>query len=104
MDIANLKMKHTQVLIKWNVLFCPSRAYHLLGRKVLAVKVSPPPVLDTALFYATSSSLQLYFVSSQVIPLDITVELQKQIMSELEILYKVSFVWIFVTRRSSLFS
>lgn len=26
----------------------------------------------------------------QVIPLDITVELQKQIMSELEILYKVS--------------
>ena len=32
-----------------------------------------------------------YFVSLQVIPLDITVELQKQIMSELEILYKVSF-------------
>lgn len=30
-------------------------------------------------------------VSLQVIPLDITVELQKQIMSELEILYKVSF-------------
>ncbi|XP_034535901.1 dual specificity mitogen-activated protein kinase kinase 5 isoform X1 [Notolabrus celidotus] len=37
------------------------KAYHLLGKKVLAVKV---------------------------IPLDITVELQKQIMSELEILYK----------------
>ncbi|KAG9331730.1 hypothetical protein JZ751_017295 [Albula glossodonta] len=36
-------------------------AYHLLGKRVLAVKV---------------------------IPLDITVELQKQIMSELEILYK----------------
>uniref|UniRef100_A0A4W4H208 mitogen-activated protein kinase kinase n=1 Tax=Electrophorus electricus TaxID=8005 RepID=A0A4W4H208_ELEEL len=37
------------------------KAYHLLGKRVLAVKV---------------------------IPLDITVELQKQIMSELEILYK----------------
>ncbi|XP_037311891.1 dual specificity mitogen-activated protein kinase kinase 5 [Pungitius pungitius] len=37
------------------------KAYHLLGQRVLAVKV---------------------------IPLDITVELQKQIMSELEILYK----------------
>ncbi|XP_064871754.1 dual specificity mitogen-activated protein kinase kinase 5-like [Oncorhynchus nerka] len=37
------------------------KAYHLLGNRVLAVKV---------------------------IPLDITVELQKQIMSELEILYK----------------
>ncbi|XP_038824945.1 dual specificity mitogen-activated protein kinase kinase 5-like, partial [Salvelinus namaycush] len=37
------------------------QAYHLLGNRVLAVKV---------------------------IPLDITVELQKQIMSELEILYK----------------
>ncbi|XP_047437236.1 dual specificity mitogen-activated protein kinase kinase 5 isoform X1 [Mugil cephalus] len=37
------------------------RAYHVLGKRVLAVKV---------------------------IPLDITVELQKQIMSELEILYK----------------
>uniref|UniRef100_A0AAY5K5J2 mitogen-activated protein kinase kinase n=1 Tax=Esox lucius TaxID=8010 RepID=A0AAY5K5J2_ESOLU len=37
------------------------KAYHLLGMRVLAVKV---------------------------IPLDITVELQKQIMSELEILYK----------------
>ncbi|KAM9817377.1 dual specificity mitogen-activated protein kinase kinase 5 [Neosynchiropus ocellatus] len=37
------------------------KAYHLIGRRVLAVKV---------------------------IPLDITVELQKQIMSELEILYK----------------
>lgn len=30
----------------------------------------------------------------QVIPLDITVELQKQIMSELEILYKVGFDWL----------
>lgn len=30
-------------------------------------------------------------ISLQVIPLDITVELQKQIMSELEILYKVGF-------------
>uniref|UniRef100_A0A8C9RJ72 Mitogen-activated protein kinase kinase 5 n=1 Tax=Scleropages formosus TaxID=113540 RepID=A0A8C9RJ72_SCLFO len=38
------------------------KAYHLLGKRVLAVKV---------------------------IPLDITVELQKQIMSELEILYKL---------------
>ncbi|KAM7405837.1 hypothetical protein PAMP_000257 [Pampus punctatissimus] len=37
------------------------RAYHILGKRILAVKV---------------------------IPLDITVELQKQIMSELEILYK----------------
>uniref|UniRef100_A0A673BJZ8 Mitogen-activated protein kinase kinase 5 n=1 Tax=Sphaeramia orbicularis TaxID=375764 RepID=A0A673BJZ8_9TELE len=37
------------------------KAYHVLGKRVLAVKV---------------------------IPLDITVELQKQIMSELEILYK----------------
>uniref|UniRef100_A0A9J8CX24 mitogen-activated protein kinase kinase n=1 Tax=Cyprinus carpio carpio TaxID=630221 RepID=A0A9J8CX24_CYPCA len=37
------------------------RAYHLLGKRIVAVKV---------------------------IPLDITVELQKQIMSELEILYK----------------
>ncbi|XP_070760409.1 dual specificity mitogen-activated protein kinase kinase 5 [Enoplosus armatus] len=37
------------------------KAYHILGKRVLAVKV---------------------------IPLDITVELQKQIMSELEILYK----------------
>ncbi|XP_010774588.1 dual specificity mitogen-activated protein kinase kinase 5, partial [Notothenia coriiceps] len=38
-----------------------NKAYHVLGKRVLAVKV---------------------------IPLDITVELQKQIMSELEILYK----------------
>uniref|UniRef100_A0A674BAQ4 mitogen-activated protein kinase kinase n=1 Tax=Salmo trutta TaxID=8032 RepID=A0A674BAQ4_SALTR len=42
-------------------LFLSHRAYHRLGNRVLAVKV---------------------------IPLDITVELQKQIMSELEILYK----------------
>ncbi|XP_055363347.1 dual specificity mitogen-activated protein kinase kinase 5 isoform X2 [Betta splendens] len=43
------------------------KAYHVLGRRVLAVKV---------------------------IPLDITVELQKQIMSELEILYKCDSLYI----------
>lgn len=115
MDIANLKNKTHQLSLNWTtffrfvscLLFCPSRAYHLLGRRVLAVKVSSPPALVTELFNSTSSGLQLYFVfslrvSSQVIPLDITVELQKQIMSELEILYKVSIVWVFVTHRSSL--
>lgn len=40
------------------------------------------------MFVTSSSSFAL--VDLQVIPLDITVELQKQIMSELEILYKVS--------------
>ncbi|MEQ2239235.1 Dual specificity mitogen-activated protein kinase kinase 5 [Ilyodon furcidens] len=45
------------------------KAYHVLSKRVLAVKV---------------------------IPLDITVELQKQIMSELEILYKVGVFYLYV--------
>lgn len=40
----------------------------------------------------------------QVIPLDITVELQKQIMSELEILYKVSWLILSVSLYQNIFS
>ena len=49
-------------------------------------------------------STSFFHVWFQVIPLDITVELQKQIMSELEILYKVSWLILPVSLYQSIFS
>lgn len=90
-------------VVSW-YLPSPSRAYHHLGRRVLAVKVRKclwffflfvcfflndcPSCPHNCQLVTWSSSFAI--VNMQVIPLDITVELQKQIMSELEILYKVS--------------
>lgn len=75
----------------------PCRAYHLLGRRVLAVKVRKSSFFffrekEKKNPFHSAASVSPFFaiVDTQVIPLDITVELQKQIMSELEILYKVS--------------
>lgn len=70
------------------------RAYHVLSKRLLAVKVRIPVTLIKPqlllLFCAQFNKIKsLLYVGVQVIPLDITVELQKQIMSELEILYKV---------------
>ena len=78
---------------------CPFRAYHVHGKRVLAVKVRTPSTLKLQLKQQQNVLVLCLWkvthflpnVALQVIPLDITVELQKQIMSELEILYKVGF-------------
>lgn len=90
------------ISVSFSFLFCLFRAYHVLSKRVLAVKVriqdSHSSYFIISHFHGTTLvcvgfnkacnfGLNIWL---QVIPLDITVELQKQIMSELEILYKVS--------------
>ena len=46
-------------------------------------------VCDRSVYLLNVWNLKILFLHFQVIPLDITSEVQKEIMSELEILYKV---------------